>query len=198
MDYEVDVVAELYLMQNHFNFITEQAHRLNRGSLSVFNNQEMVDRYTGYTKNIPVSAELPGNIKLHKHGSNYLTSKDGIVAHYASFSHSPATKEFPHETIFQNIVDQQPNSPKGAAREALLHIAANSDIPVRTDKEQTDDGHNMWRKAVPEALNRGLRVYHWDGEKLHKTTDDNMEAHLNSYFGDGLYQKHMIISKKEL
>lgn len=90
--------------------------------------------------------------------------------------------------------------PKGHATNVIYHHFEHSKHPLQTSVLQYDKGHDMWHRLVHKALDEGHRVYHWDGVKLHKTTKENANEHLQNSFGNSNdhYDKHMILSKAEL
>lgn len=57
-------------------------------------------------------------------------------------------------------------------------------------------------RLTHKALEDGHHVYYHDGNKLHTTNPENIDTHLDSYFGDdknhSFDNKHMILSKKNL
>lgn len=111
------------------------------------------------------------------------------VGHF-TITHTP----IPH--MKQDFANSTDDAAIGAQRKLVFKIIDTTDYPLKTDDSQTDAGHNMWRKLVPDALDRGLHVHYYDGENFHKTTKDNMNDHLDSYFNQ--QNRHMFISKNEI
>lgn len=137
-------------------------------------------------------------INSTRDGMRHITTKDGKAIHMAQFSHNDPSAAIPFTHHIQNIVDtDKDNAPRGISRRVMFDHMETHNVPIVSDDKQTDDGHKMWRKLVPEAIDKGYHAYYWDSQKLHKTTHANLEEHLNSCFGEDP-NKRMVISKEPI
>ncbi len=161
------------------------------------------------TNKDPIIEELPDHVKLHKrefdNKTEYTTNdhKNEQTLHRALIVHRRKTAEFPFEHEEQTEVDRVKGSdklPKGHATKVTYDHFEHSNLPLRSSDLQFQKGHEMWHRLVDRALKDGHHAYHWDGERLHKTSTENKEEHLKNSFGKGdeYKNKHMIISKNEL
>lgn len=160
------------------------------------------------SKDHDVVDELSDNVKIHKH-------VDGDTIHYSTNDHAKretlhrsvihkrkATKllSFDHEE--QNEVDRikDDSLPKNYATDFIYNHFKKSDVPLKSSNTQYTKGRDLWERLSKKALTDGHNVYYHDGDKLHKSNADNIDYHLNSYFGDTSEHenKHMILSKRPL
>ena len=117
--------------------------------------------------------------------------------------HNPGDNgiHFPHYE--QEATDRMAGGrlPNGMNRAVAFRHLKTTGVPLVSSASQSESGHKMWRKMVTQAVSKGTHhVYYHDGKDLHKTTADNMEDHLNSYYGNTPEHanRKMILSKTEL
>ena len=185
-------------------YLEEMAYHLDVGS-GLANSMHRKDIYAK-TRHLPVHMKINDHVSVHKE-----TTKTGIDYH--TLDHK--TGECIHQSIIhrsnqpfdcevQTSADKYEHKslPKGYATDFVYGHFKTSDMPLRSDNTQSAAGHSMWKRLVDKALNDGHHVYYHDGKQLHKTTHQNKEQHLHSYFGDHYdeyhYHRHMILSKKDL
>lgn len=172
------------------------------------------------SRNYPIVDNLTGNVKKHvlKHNNitKYYTNDhdSGKTLYKSEFHEHNPTKFIPFKHQEQTSVERISTKllPKNYALHETLNHLHNSDLPLISSTYQTPLGHNMWKKLSHKALETGHHVYYHDGSKIHKTTSENIENHLHSYFDPGTnfdssgnlidpldYEhKHIIIFKHKL
>lgn len=128
----------------------------------------------------------------------YVTFSNGTPIHTAHIYNHPKHAHgvpFSHDT--QSMVSQDIGT-RSVAREAMMHHIEHSSVPLISDWGQSGSGHSMWRKFAKESIDRGHHVYMWDGNQLHKSTRDNVESHLDDYYGIDKKLHRMVVSQKDL
>lgn len=164
------------------------------------------------SKNDPVIKELTPTLKVHKKKElfrdvyNTNDHSTGETLHTAKFENHSGIKSgipFKHDVqVSTDRVKSREVLPKGHATNIAYSHFKHSEHPLKSSDEQYDKGHEMWHRLVHRALDDVHHVYHWDGDKLHKTNKSNAEEHLSKSFGkkddNSFENKHMILSKKEL
>jgi hypothetical protein len=204
-------------MKSYLQLIKEMAVNIGR-PYSLFDSKPnrlvLYDRH----KKDKQHENITDNIKVHidksKFGDNSSTTYTTLdhnkkeALHQTAVNEVEPTKEFPYKHDQQKQVSRQhtkDNSdlPKGHATNVIWNHFLKSKNPLRSSDEQYTEGHKLWHRIVKRALDSGHHVYHWDGNKLHKTTHEVMEDHLSKSFSEEKYDestrnKHMIISKKKL
>jgi hypothetical protein len=190
----MDSITNLYTNMIFDQILLEMTTKINR-NVSAFSPSE----FNHYIKTLPHTHELSNGALMHStsHLMNHLSSYAGQAVHMTSFARDNSKSILPFDYDHQGIVDQHESAPKGTARAVILKHLDLHKVPISSSDVQTEAGHKMWRKLVPDAIDKGYHVYYWDSEKLHKTDRSNMEAHLNSYFGDDP-TKRMVISKEPI
>lgn len=161
--------------------------------------------------NSPKIKTLSHNISLHKLETPNKTEISTLdndkkeAIHHAIFTNNKKSNNFPFDNQEQSLIERKKNEnssdlPKGYATNITYDHFKGSKLPLRSSDNQTTAGHNMWKKLVHRSLKDNYHVYHWDGSNLHKTTKENADKHLNTYFNSGheFKNKHMILSKTEL
>lgn len=179
--------------------------------ISDMNDQEYRKKLYNHYSDAPKIKTINAHISLHKSENNNkteistLNDKTKEALHHAIFLNHKKSNTFPFDHQEQSLVERKQHEgskdlQKGHATNITYEHFKNSKLPLRTSDNQTTAGHGMWRTLVHKALDDGHHVYHWDGAKLHKTTKENANEHLNAYFnyGHGFRNKHMILSNAEL
>lgn len=182
--------------------LLEMSTRINRG-VNPLSTQEQVEDHTNWLLRHTTHHDLGDGVVVHSINvpgrTNYITTHNGNVVHTSMFE---TTKigglNFPVQK--QSIVGQTQSAPPGIARRVMFHHLESNNVPIISDSEQTDLGHNMWRKLVPEALDRGYHVSLVDGNKITKVDIASNDFVLNHYFGDSVnhIKRHLVVSKDSL
>lgn len=198
-------------MKNFKEYMSEMAKNL--GNLS-----SNLRFYSFYRKKLyddmldePIHKEN-GNIVTHKRlishenipATQYITldkNKKEAVHNSIIIRHNP-TKQFPFVHEENKVIERVKTDqlPAKFVEDLTYDHFAKSNIPFRSSDEQTPKGNNFWHSLTKRALNDGHHVYYHDGNVLHKSNKDNIDQHLNLYFGktEEHTNKHMILSKQLL
>lgn len=131
---------------------------------------------------------------------NHITVHKGAAVHSANFGSYEPNQNVPFIHHVQSFVDSvKDGAPKGTAR-IVMHMHLNHhNVPLVSDEKQTPAGHEMWKKFARESLDRGNHVYFLNEGKLNKSTAENLDSHLKSYYGDGTgFGKRMVVSKSPI
>jgi hypothetical protein len=194
----MDEVAKLY-EEMIVSSLIEMTHRIDR-NVSYFGSG-LGDIYNKAIRSYSNIDKMDNGYILHssKDRMKYVTSIDGENAVHASvFAAKQPNTNVPFYHHVQQIVDQhKTNAPKGIARRVMFNHIYHHKVPLVSDEEQTDAGHNLWKKFAKEALDTGHHVYFLDAGKLHMTSKDNIDDHLSKYFDSGI-DKRMVVSKEPL
>lgn len=138
-------------------------------------------------------------VGVFKHNNRhlYVTFKDGEPVHASHIdSYSARVHEIPFPHDIQSGVNQDlDNATPGSARESMRIHVENSNHPLVSDWGQSPAGHKMWSKFSREEIDRGHHVYLWDGNRLHPSTKDNIDQHLEEYYGQTKQGHRMVVSK---
>lgn len=214
-DINNNVLIERSLMKSFREYIDEMAFDIGDAPSSALNNPNNPEKHQRFehSKNHPVVRTIMhknNELKLHKHVDKddvieYTTNdhKNKETLHASTIVRKTATTKFPiehEEQIEVNRVKDINKLPKGHATDVTYDHIKTSKFPLKTSNLQQKKGHEMWHRLVDKALDDKHNVYHWDGSKLHKTTQENKKEHLANSFGqdDSHLDKHMLISKHEL
>ena len=203
-------------MLSFSQFINEMAANIGNRSFSPIKDTP-TGRYDIYNnhKNDPLVNKISSSILVHKstnavgdtNQTHYTTldhdNKEAL--HQSIINHYPSNDKIPFEHETQEVVDRTNTNklPKGYALDHIYRHFVNNNIPLKTSDGQYRKGHEMWRRLSNRALDDGHNVYHYDGNKFHKSNKENIESHLDNSFNpkqdketNKEYQnRHMIISK---
>lgn len=150
-----------------------------------------------------------GSLSLHKKiDGNRITisthdDKKKEVVHHSLILEKDKSASFPfkhHEQVEVARERDNPDIPKNHATDVIYNHVTNNNLSLKSSEQQYTQGPKMWCRLVDKALKDKHHVYHWDGTKLHKTTEENKKEHLEKSIGvdDSFANKHMIISKNKL
>lgn len=159
-------------------------------------NKSNIHKWAGTPDGHTVHHEVQGG------DHNYITKdSSGSAIHFSQFEHN-RHKELPFEHTTQTIAGKEKTSTVGKnyVSNLALHHMEHTNIPLVSDADQTNSGHKMWHHITKTAMDKGHHVYHWDGNKLNKTTPENHDEHMKSSFGDteAHTKRHMVVSPYSL
>jgi hypothetical protein len=155
----------------------------------------------------PISDNKNIEVKVNKTPTSidYYTNNNDTneTLHMSSIKKHQPTQSLPFVHEEQTKVDRTKSDilPKGYATDFIYNHFKTSNIPLRSSDSQYTTGRDMWKRLVTKALTDGHHVYYHDGSFLHKSTKDNIDSHLSSYFGgnkphdESFQNKHIILSK---
>lgn len=194
-------------MKKFKSFLNEMAKDLG-SSYSFLKDPQYRKVLFDHSKDHKIVDSLSDNIKIHTHidGDNihYNTNDHAKqeTLHRSVISKKSATKELPFDHQEQNEVDRikDDSLPKNYAADFIYNHFKHSHLPLKSSDTQYTKGRDLWVKLANRALADDYHVYYHDGKQLHKSTKDNIDKHLNSYFGPTteFESKHMILSKQLL
>jgi hypothetical protein len=152
-------------------------------------------------KDSPIINHISHNVKVHRDEYKGTTEYHTLdhdkqeTLHYCSIkkTHSPIPCEV------QTGVVKHGDLPKHHATNVIYDHFKQSNLPLKTDKTQSDSAHGMWKRLTKRALDDGHHVYYHDGKSLTKLDHSNLNDHLDKYFEDDIdSDKHIILSKDTL
>ena len=196
--------------------LREMAMRLVQPSESGLDKSSNRKRLYNYHSSLQKYNYDVGNLGFSVHKQTYdgnktvlatVDNKNKETVHHSAIVHTKANDRFPYDHQEQTMVERKENTgkddlPKGHVLNLLHHHIEQSELPLRSSSTQYGKGHDLWEKLIHKSIDSGKHVYHWDGERLYKTTKENAHEHLNKSFGpinDPSYSnKHMIISNRNI
>lgn len=193
----MDTIAHKYIKMLDESLLSEMTVPIS-GDVSGLNDESEQIKFANVASRFPKITDLSSSVEMRGDSSRFISVLNGKAIHYAVTASMQPSDAFPFEHFKQRIVTQSKDAPKGIAREGVLHIINHIGVPLVTDDKQTLEGHNMWRKLVPQAIDSGHSVHMWDGRSLHQTTRENVDAQLNEYYGKDKLNHHSMIYPKEV
>ena len=204
-------------MKSFRYFIGEMAKNLNPGNVDIdvpLDNLNTRREYYKISSNMKhySSPSFNKDLEVVKHHSiengepliEYHTNNNKTketIHRSAIITHNPTKRlPFKHDEQVETFRQKDGELPKGYGVDFTYNHFKNNEHPLRSSRDQLIGGNKMWHKLAHKALDDGHYVYFHDGENLHKTTKENIDNHLKSYFGDSddYTNKHIILSKTEL
>lgn len=194
-------------MKTFKEFLSEMAKQLGY-SYNPFTDDKIRKDMYSLSKDHEISHHVNDHINVHKKETpdsiEYHTNdnRNNETLHYSNvLKHKPNNKlNFYHHEQNQVLRKSSDDLPRHYSEDFIYNHFKNSNVPLKSSDTQFKKGHTMWRNLSHKALDDGYHVYYHDGDRLNKSTKNNIDDHLNSYFGvsDDHENKHMILSKKEL
>lgn len=200
-------------MKKFKNFLDEMARNIGNFTPPIEFYPEIRKKYYNDSHEEPIHKHVNSDIKVQKIVSSvdnlpavsYYTNnhKTKETLHKSTIVRHNPTEKLPFHHEENRMIERVKNSsdlPKGYVENFTYDHFKNSKFPLRSSNTQTKRGNLMWKSLSKRALDDGYHVYFHDGEKLHKTNHENLNSHLNFYFGQSPEHetKHMILSKTKL
>lgn len=161
------------------------------------------------TKELPsVDIGSTHKVKIFENRSKitYVTpdTKTGEVNHVSKFSKEDGDQEgdfsFPHLVQFDVAKNKNSDIKTDHVQNVMFHAMDKTDLPLKSDSRQYTGGHGLWKRFARTALDRGYHVYRTSGENVYPLDRQNIESHLDSYFGayPDSETNHIVVSKNPI